>query len=245
MSNEKQKPTPRPFTKKDKKSGSKLSDISSKRGIKARLGKGASVAAKPNASASKVRKASDLEPDRRTKRAASKQQSVSDRFKGFVADHPKAIILSLAIIMTLWLMYPALQGYYTSKRNLEIYTSVAETIRTSNAEIEAKIEGLNSEEGIRAQARERGLVEPGEIAIIIQEPQKEEPSEETEVKADAVDGQSQEKSDKDEPAKPISKGVEEKEKMKKMAEDIRNRATPLQKFLDSIFAYTPPDIKVF
>ncbi len=192
----------------------------------------------------------DTEPDKRTKRAVSKKQYSSDRVQGFASSHARGIIVLTAIVISIWLMYPAVRGYYESKRNLEIYTAVADYITASNAEIEAKIESLNSEEGIKAHARERGLVDPGEVAIIIQEPEKPEPKEGEEVDpADPLtpmEGSNGKKDDEDpKDVKPASKGVEEKEKIQKVVESIRDEGSPMQKFLDFIFGYTPPDIKVF
>ncbi len=258
MSNEKTKPSRRPFTKKKVKK-STLAESPAEARRKALQRKAATktgtkkTSSRGMSSTSKARrKGSEFEPDERTRRAVSRDQYTSDKVMGFVSAHARAIIVLGAIIFSIMLMFPAVKGYYVSKRNLEVYTAVADYISTSNAEIEAKIESLNSEEGIKAHARERGLVEPGEIAIVIQEPEKPEPAEEESTPwynpfapKDKPEEPQEDEEAKKEAAKLASKGVEEKEKMKKIAESIRDEASPMQKFLDFIFGYTPPDIKVF
>lgn len=259
MSIDKSKPSRRPFTKKKvQKSAPEVSPAEARRkALQSKAGKMSSAQKRsPRGISSVDRRAqrnTDFEPDARTRRAVSKEQYTSDRVMGFASAHARAIIVFAAIIISIWLMFPAVKGYYVSKRNLEVYTAVADYISTSNSEIEAKIESLNSEEGIKAHARERGLVEPGEISIVIQEPQKEEAAEEETSswfnpfapKDKPEEQQEDDEQAKQEAAKIASKGVEEKEKMKKIAESIRDEASPMQKFLDFIFGYKPPDIKVF
>ncbi len=257
MSNGKQQPSLRPFTKKKvKKSAVEETPAEQRR---------RELQSRPHKKRSSTKKASrgmatsnspkgasrDFQPDALTKRAISKEQYTADKMRGFASTHVRGIIVLVTIIISLWLMFPAVKGYYSSRRNLEIYTAVADYIATSNAEIEAKILALNSEEGIKAQARDRGLVEPGEIAIVIEEPEQPEPVEENSswfnpfAPKDRPEKAEEDDKSQEESAKLASKGAEEKEKMKKVAESIRDEASPSQKFLDFIFGYTPPDIKVF
>ncbi len=258
MSNEKTKSNRRPYTKKKSQKSLNQESSSERKGnlSRGKSSKHSSSDKKPLgslfSSSKSSREASEFEPDERTRHAISKKQYTSDKLRGFASDHARTLIVLGAIIVSLWIMYPAVKGYYVSKRNLEVYTAVEQYISNSNAEMEAKIESLNSEEGIKAQARDRGLVEPGEIAVVIQEPSKQDaPQEDQNAPSNPFapkennDNTKGEQEQKQQPAKPASKGVEEKEKMKKVVESIRDNATPLQKFLDFIFGYKPPDIKVF
>ncbi len=258
MSNEKSKPSLRPYTKKkvqkntvdETPSEIRRRELQSKSARNSSSGKRSSRRSLDVSQ--KNRQYNDFEPDDLTKRAVSKKQYTSDKAQAFASQHARGIIVLVTIVISIWLMYPAVRGYYASKRNLEIYTAVADYIATTNTETEAKIQNLNSEEGIKAHARDRGLVEPGEISIIIQEPEKVEQAEDAQSNwfnpfgsKDKPEESREDEQVQKEDAKLASKGVEEKEKMKKIAESIRDEASPSQKFLDFIFDYNPPDIKVF
>ncbi len=240
MSNEKAKPARRPYVKKQKETSVEDMSANTRR-------RGDSRGMSMGSTSARTRRpysdASDIEPDRRTRRASSKKMKPADRIRKFTSDHSKGLIIIASIVATVWIMYPPIRGYYATKRNLEIYTAVADYLRTSNDEIEAKIENLNSEEGIKALAHERGLVEPGEIAIVIQEPEQTEPEPPQDPKKDSSKESSEEIMNGVAP-KANSKGVQEKEKIKQIVETIRDEGSTSQKVLDFIFAYEPPNIKV-
>ncbi len=243
MANDAQKSQRRPYTKKKAAVQAKQPEPVVRGGNK----KGSSKS-KANSSSKKKMTMPSIKSlvGSGTKQPKSSTRSRSHDPKGFIANHTRGLIVLVAILASLWIMYPAFRGYYSSKRNLEIYTAVADYLTTSNAELEAKISNLNSEEGIKELARDRGLVDEGEILINIQEPTKPEDEHQEGPDEHQADGQSDKNNENDNGLKttPVSKGVLEKEKIQKISESIRDEASPLQKFLDFIFDYQPPNIKV-
>ncbi len=245
MANDKNKPQRRPYVKKKKVK--QESDETPVRRTRKNTEQKKSKVSTNSSRQTRYVDAQSFQPDKLTQRAVSKKMSTADSTRGFIADHARAIIVFVALATSLFIMYPAVREYYASKRNLEIYTAVAEYLTTTNEELEAKIQTLNSEEGIKQLARERGLVEPGEIAITVVEPQNPEAEDnENKQSPSNTDQESQENpgSTSGPTPKPNSKGVQEKEKIKKVAESIRDEGSTMQKFLDFIFGYKAPNIKV-
>jgi len=101
--------------------------------------------------------------------AGSVRASIADGADGSImslvpAGH-RALVLGVVVLLVAAFLYVPLRNLYLAKRTELVLQSQYQTLTQINEGIEADLASLQSEEGLENEARRRGYVEEGEIAI--------------------------------------------------------------------------------